>query len=75
MVVALRYVDQYLRVDGRWRFSERVMGYLYYAPLQDLAEALASTAPQRAYGDHNAADWPETVVHGREPDWLTGFLD
>jgi ketosteroid isomerase-like protein len=31
MVAAIRYVDAYRRDDGRWRFAERRLHFMYYA--------------------------------------------
>jgi uncharacterized protein (TIGR02246 family) len=42
MLAALRYDDSYVVEDGRWRFSERVMTFLYYTPLESYARALQS---------------------------------
>jgi|TARA_B110000263_G_scaffold202363_1_gene182058 hypothetical protein len=50
---ALRYHDQYRRVDGRWRFSERVTRLLYVLKLADLPTGFA---------DEMRVRWP-----GREP--------
>lgn len=61
MQVALRYKDTYRRVDGRWRFADRLMSYMYYLPFAELAESLGDRNSVRAYGDARPADWPETL--------------
>jgi hypothetical protein len=61
MQVALRYKDTYRRVDGRWRFADRLMGYMYYMPLAEMATDLGDRNSVRAYGDHRPADWPEVL--------------
>jgi SnoaL-like domain len=61
MQVALRYKDTYRRVDGRWRFASRLMGYMYYMPLADMATELGDRNSVRAYGDQRPADWPEVL--------------
>lgn len=61
MQVALRYKDVYRRVDGRWRFADRLMGYMYYLPIAELADGLGDRNSVRAYGDHRPADWPEVL--------------
>lgn len=60
MQVALRYKDVYRKVDGKWRFADRKMGYMYYMPISELSE-LGDRNSVRAYGDHRPADWPEVL--------------
>lgn len=59
--VALRYDDEYRRLDGRWVFASRVISYMYYAPIADLAEALESDGPVRVYGEAAPGDWPDAL--------------
>jgi hypothetical protein len=61
MQVALRYKDSYRRVDGRWRFADRLMSYMYYLPFAELADGLGDRNSVRAYGDRRPADWPEVL--------------
>ena len=61
MQVALRYKDTYRRVDGKWRFADRKMGYMYFMPIAELAADLGDRNSVRAYGDHRPADWPEVL--------------
>lgn len=61
MQVALRYKDVYRRMDGRWRFAARKMGYMYYMPFSELATDLGNPNSVRAYGDQRPADWPEIL--------------
>lgn len=61
MQVALRYKDTYRRVEGRWRFADRLMSYMYYLPFAELAEGIGDRNSVRAYGDHRPADWPEVL--------------
>ncbi|MFW0783487.1 nuclear transport factor 2 family protein [Gordonia sp. CPCC 206044] len=61
MQVALRYKDVYKRVDGRWRFADRKMGYMYYMPISELPTDLGDPNSIRAYGDSRPADWPEVL--------------
>lgn len=71
-VVALRYEDVYHRHDGRWRFEDRVMSYLYYLPVADYDAGLRAEDPMRAdAGSPRAADWP-WVLHD-EPTRLRDF--
>jgi hypothetical protein len=64
MQVALRYKDTYRRVDGRWRFADRLMGYMYYLPISELPAALGDRNSVRVYGDPSPADWPESIYGG-----------
>ncbi len=41
--VALRYHDEYVREDGRWRFAVRRVEQLYALPLRELMEDMGST--------------------------------
>jgi hypothetical protein len=75
MVVALRYKDVYRRVNGQWKFQDRLMSYMYYLPIADYAEGLGDRNSVRAYGDHRPADWPESLYNGgKRNDWLWDFL-
>ncbi len=71
MQVALRYKDTYRRVDGSWRFSSRLMGYMYYLPISELADSLGDRNSIRAYGDQRPSDWPEVLYS----DAGSSFLD
>lgn len=71
-VVALRYEDVYHRHDGRWRFAERVMSYLYYLPVDEYAAGLGAERPQRADADDpRPADWPWVLTGA--PDRLAAY--
>lgn len=75
MLVALRYKDTYRRVEGTWRFADRLMSYMYYLPVPEYAEGISDLNSVRAYGDHRPADWPESLYNGgKKNDWLWDFL-
>jgi SnoaL-like domain len=74
MQVALRYKDTYRRLDGRWQFSDRLMSYMYYLPVTELAEGLGDRNSVRAYGDHRPADWPEALYSDEGSAWLKRYL-
>jgi hypothetical protein len=61
MQVALRYKDAYRRVEGSWRFADRLMSYMYYLPFSELSSGLGEADSVRAYGDRRPADWPEVL--------------
>jgi hypothetical protein len=61
MQVALRYKDTYRIEDGRWKFADRLMGYMYYLPFTELPAGLGDRNSVRAYGDHRPSDWPEVL--------------
>jgi uncharacterized protein (TIGR02246 family) len=60
-VAALRYRDRYRRHEGRWRFAGRLLSFLYYLPVEEYAEGLASRLRVRVYGDRRPADYPESL--------------
>lgn len=60
-VAALRYRDRYRRHEGRWRFAQRTLSFLYYLPVEEYAEALGTRLRMRAYGDRRPADYPESL--------------
>lgn len=61
MQVALRYKDVYQRIDGRWRFLDRRMSFMYYLPIADVATDLGDRDAVRMSGDRNPSDWPEAL--------------
>ena len=62
-VVALRYLDDYRREGGRWRFRERRALQLYAAALADLPDVLGGTLRRRWPGtEPTPADLPEGLA-------------
>jgi ketosteroid isomerase-like protein len=61
LVAAIRYEDDYRRIGGKWKFKKRTLSFFYYVPVQEYAEALGSKLRQRAYGDKQPADFPESL--------------
>lgn len=56
---AVRYVDEYLRLDGRWRIHARDMRTIHIAPWLEVGAAFESTTPVRWPGVPEAAsDYP-----------------
>ncbi len=49
---AMRYLDDYVRVDGTWRFARRLIRFSYALPWADMAAAMTGDLP---------VAWPDTV--------------
>lgn len=62
LIAALRYADTYRRHEGRWRFAERLLSFLYYLPVEEYAQGLGDRLRMRAYGDRRPADFPESLA-------------
>ncbi len=60
-IAGLRYDDVYRRRDGRWRFAERVLTFLYYVPMSDYVERLQRQDRVLAGTEWRAADFPEAT--------------
>lgn len=39
-VSGIRYRDTYVRLEGKWLFAERLLGFLYFSPAEDYAGLL-----------------------------------
>lgn len=65
-IAALRYRDEYVVEEGRWRFGKRELAFLYYLPVAEYADALGSPLRQRAYGDQRPADFPEGLENWKD---------
>lgn len=74
MQVALRYKDEYRRVDGKWMFYDRLMSYMYYLPISEIPQALGERNSVRAYGDERPSDWPESLYSETGSQWLHKYL-
>lgn len=61
LVAAMRYNDEYQRVNGKWHFKSRELSFFYYVPVEEFKEAMGSDLRQRAYGEKRPADFPETL--------------
>jgi ketosteroid isomerase-like protein len=56
-IAALRYLDQYRRLDGQWRFAERELLFFYYLEPQDYAEVLGKRHRVLTYDKPQPADF------------------
>jgi uncharacterized protein (TIGR02246 family) len=60
MLAALRYDDTFRRIEGRWRFQERIQGYMYYVDVREYPGLVGETLRVRAANlPPQPADWPE----------------
>jgi uncharacterized protein (TIGR02246 family) len=62
MLTALRYSDRYAKVDGLWRFSERLLSFFYYLNVGDYPTAMGQLERNRASHTPVAADYPERLA-------------
>lgn len=58
-LAALRYTDEYRRIDGEWKFADRELSFLYFASMADYQAILGRERRVLVYGDERKADWPE----------------
>jgi len=73
MVAALRYVDEYRRQHGCWRFSRRNLHFMYYVPAESYAAAFSNASQAQSSADRIpvAIDWSEQLSAWRSEygDW------
>lgn len=61
MITALRYDDTYQKVDGLWRFSERLLSFFYYLNVKDYPLAMGKLERNMASAVPVPADYPERL--------------
>ena len=67
LCAAYRYDDEYTRIDNRWVFQAREIGFMYNMPIEEMAIGFADDQRLRVPGRPIAAgDYPETL-----PTWNT----
>lgn len=65
--IALRYLDNYIKIDGHWLFQSRTLKFRYVLPLSELANGLDQSLRVR---------WPGTEPQLADlPDQLQTYLD
>ncbi|QKR98319.1 nuclear transport factor 2 family protein [Sphingomonas sp. CL5.1] len=57
---AVRYVDEYVKRDGRWLISKRDMRTIAIAPWLEFGAALESETPMRWPGSKAQSDYPRS---------------
>lgn len=67
-LAAMRYQDDYRRVDGRWLFQKRIINFLYYVPARDFPAALNNPMRLTVSGERRLADYPESLPVWQEFD-------
>jgi hypothetical protein len=60
-IAAMRYEDDYQRVDGQWLFAKRLIKFLYYVPVTDYPNTLGTKLRLIVGGTRISADYPETL--------------
>lgn len=63
-IAAIRYHDQYRRLNGKWRFAERQLSFLYYMPMADFIAHFPTEKRMGLGGNWREADFPESL-----PTW------
>ena len=58
---AIRYHDRYVRHEGRWKFSERLLSFLYFVPASEYAGVMGEKNRLRVYGGARPGHWPDGV--------------
>jgi ketosteroid isomerase-like protein len=61
VVAAIRYEDEYRRVDGRWRFASRRLLFWYFTDADELAATIVSPDRKRFRTAPRPADLPESL--------------
>ena len=65
-LAAMKYDDEYRRVDGQWLFARRSIRFLYYVPAEKYLEALQSQRRLCFEGAWSDADYPESLPAWQE---------
>jgi len=60
-LAAMKYDDEYRRVDGRWLFARRGSRFLYYVPAEQYQNPLSTNKRLCFEGVCSEADYPEAL--------------
>ena len=60
-LAAMKYDDEYQRVQGRWYFHKRTISFLYYVPATEFSSALNNALRLTVGGERLPADYPELL--------------
>jgi len=60
-IAAMRYADDYRRIDGRWFFARRTLTFLYYVPVTEYATVLATPLRLAVGSNRLPGDYPESL--------------
>lgn len=58
-IAGMRYFDKYRRTDCEWRFSERVLNFVYYMPIVDYLDRFKQAERVKTPEGWAKADFPE----------------
>ena len=62
-LAAIRYDDEYQRIDGRWLFKGRQLNFLYFCSMDELRTVLGEKQRITVYdGPPLDGDWPEKTA-------------
>jgi hypothetical protein len=64
-LAALRYVDTYRRVGGKWKIARRELVFLYFCSMAEFADILGKDQRVTVYDAPRMADWPARLPHLR----------
>lgn len=62
LMAAMRYHDDYRRVDGAWRFARRRLSFFYLMPAADLWVGRFGELRKQWPGPHVAAELPQSLA-------------
>ena len=60
-LAAMKYDDEYQRIQGRWYFHKRTISFLYYVPATEFSSALNNALRLTVGGERRPADYPELL--------------
>ena len=61
-VCAIRYIDEYVREDGAWKFASRRLSFLYFTPVAQYPGVLMQKNRMRMPDGDGPAHWPHYAL-------------